>query len=98
MPADNQVAVAVAIAHNQGRNCALRDEILNCRGISAEVKSRIIQERGGLHLPAIRNYPSLSSLPLRPLRLNHSETTLNDISHILQKESSPQSDRLDALL
>lgn len=47
MPADNQVAVAVAIAHNQGRNSALLDEILNCRGISAEVKSRIIRERGG---------------------------------------------------
>lgn len=47
MPADNQVAVAVAIAHNQGRNSALLDEILNCRGISPEVKSRIIRERGG---------------------------------------------------
>jgi len=43
MPADNQVAVAVAIAHSQGRNSALLDEILNCRGISAEVKSRIIR-------------------------------------------------------
>lgn len=29
MPADNQVAVAVAIAHNQGRNSALLAEILN---------------------------------------------------------------------
>ncbi|MEG4938999.1 helix-turn-helix transcriptional regulator [Microcoleus sp. F4-D5] len=47
MPADNQVAVAVAIAHSQGRNSALLDEILNCRGISAEVKSRIIREKGG---------------------------------------------------
>ena len=47
MPADNQVAVAVAIAHSQGRNSALLDEILNCGGISAEVKSRIIREKGG---------------------------------------------------
>ncbi|MEG4811532.1 hypothetical protein QUA82_28955 [Microcoleus sp. F8-D3] len=47
MPADNQVAVAVAIAHSQGRSSALLDEILNCRGISAEVKSRIIREKGG---------------------------------------------------
>lgn len=47
MPADNQIAVAMAIARDRGRNAVLLDEILERSEIPEEVKSRIIRERGG---------------------------------------------------
>jgi hypothetical protein len=46
LPVANQQAVVVAIAHNQGKNSPLLDEILSDPRLPEETKSRILRERG----------------------------------------------------
>jgi hypothetical protein len=46
MPAGNQVAVAVAISHEGGKNSPFLEEILNNPKIYQEVKTRILRELG----------------------------------------------------
>lgn len=46
MPVANQLAIIVAISHDQGKTSSLLDEILQSDIFPDEVKSRIIRERG----------------------------------------------------